>query len=638
MSRNFFSGLLVLAMVFIVPFSLMAQKLRAPIEFIPELYNPKNFNVPVSKPGVLTFPLQKSLPTYNKDKQPVDPKKKIYLVHANNLSYDRFLNPDFQILSGDVQFRHEGADLFCDSAHLYQATNSLYAFGNVHLEQGDSLFLYGAWLFYEGFSKVAKVREKVRLENGGVTLFTDSLNYDRISNISYFFNGGLLVDSVNELASQYGQYSSDTKLAEFRHDVKLTNPKFVLTTRKLNYNTVTKVADIVSPTKIVSDSGYIETSLGWYNTITEESKLFNRSFAVNERKRLVADTLYYNSAKKLGEGFGNILFVDSVRQITMKGEYGYSDEIKDSAFVTKNALFIDHSSEDTLHLHADTLITYNYIVPGTPKNIVDSLNKIKKESLKKPLLLKDSVKIFTDSIKSLPDSINHMPDSLKALSLLKPQAKTVSAVKDSIVIIKDSVFRAVKAFAGVRFYRNDIQGLCDTMYYSDRDSVLHLLNLPVIWSEKQQLSGENMKMFTKNNKPDVLHVNKSAIAVSFEVDSLYNQFAGKDIKAYFDSTEVIRVELSGNVEAAFIPRDDKNEIMGFNKMEGSSMTIFRKDGKMEKLILWPQPKGKFYPLEMLAPEAKYLKTFEWLEPLRPVNAEDVMRDVKRVKTKNKSGK
>ncbi len=200
------------------------------------------------------------------------------------------------------------------------------------------------------------------------------------------------------------------------------------------------------------------------------------------------------------------------------------------------------------------------------------------------------------------------------------------------------MFRAVKAFAGVRFYRNDIQGICDTLFYTDRDSVMHLLNLPVIWSEKQQLSGENMKMFTKNSKPDVLHVMKSAIAVSYEVDSLYNQFAGKEIKAYFDSTEVIRVELSGNVEAAFIPRDDKNEIMGFNKMEGSSMTIFRKDGKMEKLILWPQPKGKFYPLEMLAPDAKYLKTFEWLEPLRPVNADDVMRDVKRVKVKPKSGK
>lgn len=638
MFRKVFSGFLVLMVLFFAPFNSKAQKLRSPAEFIPELYNPRNFNVPVSPPGILTFPLEKSLPTYNKDKQSVDPKKKIYLVHANNLSYDRYLNPDFQILSGDVQFRHEGADLFCDSAHLYQATNSLYAFGNVHLEQGDSLFLYGAWLFYEGFSKVAKVREKVRLENGGVTLFTDSLNYDRISNVSYFFNGGLLVDSVNEMASQYGQYSSDTKLAEFRHDVKLTNPNFVLTTRKLNYNTVTKVADIVSPTNIVSDSGYIVTSQGWYNTITEESKLFNRSYAVNERKRLVADTLYYNSAKKLGEGFGNILFVDSVRQVTMKGDYGYSDEIKDSAFVTKNALFIDHSSEDTLHLHADTLITYNFTVFGTPKEIVDSLNKLKKELKKDSLPLKDSLKIVPVKLNALTDSLNTVPDSVKALSLLKPQVKVAPPVKDSIKIVPDSVFRAVKAFAGVRFYRNDIQGICDTLFYTDRDSVMHLLNLPVIWSEKQQLSGENMKMFTKNSKPDVLHVMKSAIAVSYEVDSLYNQFAGKEIKAYFDSTEVIRVELSGNVEAAFIPRDDKNEIMGFNKMEGSSMTIFRKDGKMEKLILWPQPKGKFYPLEMLAPDAKYLKTFEWLEPLRPVNADDVMRDVKRVKVKPKSGK
>ncbi|MCE7700090.1 MAG: hypothetical protein K8E24_015120, partial [Methanobacterium paludis] len=133
-----------------------------------------------------------------KKRKKLPPKKLIYLEHADSLYFDVMISPDFQILSGNVRFRHEHTYLYCDSAHFFPKTNSLYAFGNVHMEQGDTLFLYGAWLYYDGNTKLAMVREKVRLENRRVTLFTDSLNYDRISNIGYFFDGGLLVDDVNK--------------------------------------------------------------------------------------------------------------------------------------------------------------------------------------------------------------------------------------------------------------------------------------------------------------------------------------------------------------------------------------------------------------------------------------------------------
>lgn len=659
-----------------VPLLILEKKSGIIRDFIPEKYNPKSFSLPVTAPGVLNFPLPSTDPTVNYVRRTNISKNQIYLVHAEALSFDQMIGPDYRVLTGNVQFSHEGALMFCDSAHLYQASNSLYAFGNVHMEQGDTLFLYGAWMFYDGFSKLAKVREKVRLENNGATLFTDSLNYDRVTDIGYFFEGGLLVDSTNELSSQYGQYSPDTKHAEFKNDVKLTNPNFVLTTKQLNYNTETKIADIVSPTEIVSDSGYIYSTAGWYNTITDESRLLNRSYAISDRKRLTADTLFYNSSKRIGEGYGGVILEDSTGQITLKGEYGYSDEVKDSALLSKNALFIDHSSEDTLYLHADTLISYKITILGTPKNIVDSLKRDSAKLKKKIKLLKtESLRNPTDSLKS--DSINRIDrsiltaldslqtdslerkkmlsafDSLKsdslstkskdkklltAMSLLNTGKESIKPRKDTIIVVQDSVFSAIKAYKGVRFYRKDIQGVCDTMKYSDRDSVMNMINDPVLWAEKQQLSGEYMKLYTYNSKPKMLHVLGSAIAVSYEVDSFYNQLSGKELKAFFDSSEVIRVELEGNAEAIFLPRDDKNVIMGFNRMEGSSMTIFRKDGKMEKMILWPQPKGKFYPLGKLDPQAKYLKNFEWLEPQRPKNPDDVLSETPDIRQKPKTSK
>lgn len=147
-----------------------------------------------------------------------------------------------------------------------------------------------------------------------------------------------------------------------------------------------------------------------------------------------------------------------------------------------------------------------------------------------------------------------------------------------------------------------------------------------MWTEKQQLTGDFMKLNIYDGEPQKLDVTGAAMVVSFEIDSLYNQFGGKQLIAYFDSSEVSRVEVEGNAESIFLPRDDDKELMGFNRMEGSSMTIFMNKGNLDKLILWPQPKGKFYPMGMIDPSQRYLKNFEWLEDLRPKTPDDVMSD------------
>ena len=120
-------------------------------------------------------------------------------THANTLSFDQDIKPDAQILVGDVCFRHDSSYMYCDSAYFYEATNSLEAFSNVRMEQGDTLFVYGQYLYYDGNTQIARLRDLVRMENRQVTLFTDSLNYERIPNIGYYFEGGMIVDSLNQL-------------------------------------------------------------------------------------------------------------------------------------------------------------------------------------------------------------------------------------------------------------------------------------------------------------------------------------------------------------------------------------------------------------------------------------------------------
>ncbi len=137
----------------------------------------------------------------------------------------------------NVKLRHDSMYMFCDSALIYEKTNSVEAFSNVRMEQGDTLFIYGDYLYYDGMTQIAQIRENVKMINRNTTLLTDSLNYDRLYDLGYYFEGGTLMDEENVLTSDWGEYSPATKQSVFNHDVKLVNPKFVLTSDTLKYNT-----------------------------------------------------------------------------------------------------------------------------------------------------------------------------------------------------------------------------------------------------------------------------------------------------------------------------------------------------------------------------------------------------------------
>ena len=300
-------------------------------------------------------------PTNGKQKK--EPQKtKVYLLHSDILRFNKEQNPDAQILVGNVRFRHDSAYMDCDSAYFYEARNSFEAFGNIKMQQGDTLFIYGDWLYYDGNSQIAMLRENVKMQNRNTILTTDSLNYDRVFNLGYFFDGGTLTDEENILTSDWGEYSPATKNAVFNYDVKLVNPKFTLTSDTLRYNSQTKIANIVGPSDIVSDQNHIYSEMGFYNTTSGEAILLQRSVLTNQQRQLVGDSLFYNRNKGYGEAFRNVVMTDTENKNLLTGEYGFYDELKGNALVTDSALAINYSqNNDSLYMHGDTLrlITYN---------------------------------------------------------------------------------------------------------------------------------------------------------------------------------------------------------------------------------------------------------------------------------------
>ena len=298
---------------------------------------------------------RKTRPAAQKEKD-----KRVYLVHADVLHYDAFVNRDAQILNGQVQFQHNGATLYCDSAHFYEASNSFEAFGHVKLLQGDTLSLVSDYAYYDGNDELAMARYNVVLKNRNTTLYTDSLNFDRLYDNAYFFEGGKMIDGGTTLVSDWGEYNTKTKQSVFNFNVRMRNKDMDLTTDTLYYNTQLSEAEIVGPTDIVSGRSHIYSERGFYDTKTEVARLMDRSVLTNEGKRLVADSIWHDEKNGLSKAFYDIVYTDTVNKNVMTGNYGEYDDLNGYSMCTDSAVVIDFSQHDSLYMHADTFKLYTF--------------------------------------------------------------------------------------------------------------------------------------------------------------------------------------------------------------------------------------------------------------------------------------
>ncbi len=445
------------------------------------------------------------------------PKSKVYLIHSDLLRKDS-RHPDAQVVVGNVVFRHDSVYMYCDSAYYYDQRSSFEAFSNVKMNQGDTLFLYGDRLYYDGNTQIAEVRNNVRMENRNTTLLTDSLNYDRVYNLGYFFEGGTLMDDQNVLTSEWGEYNPSTKQSVFNYNVKLVNPQFTLTSDTLEYNTVSKVAEIVGPSDIVSDNNHIYSESGRYNTATGKADLFQRSVITNDGKQLTGDTLFYDRNKGIGEAFHNMEMRDTVNKNMLTGDYGFYNEKTKYAFATRKAVAMDYSQGDTLFLHGDTLLMETYyldtdsmyrkmrayhkvrIYRSDVQGVADSLVFSTQDSCltmyHDPILWNKNQQLLGEKI------CVYMNDSTIDWAHIINQALSVEEL-DSTMYNQVSGKEMKSYFRNKQMYKTEVIGSVRLVYYPmDSDSTLIGMNVSEtskldIYLENQKL--EKMVMSPKSN-------------------------------------------------------------------------------------------------------------------------------------------
>ena len=296
----------------------------------------------------------------NKKKGTSPQPKKIELIHADKVVYDQFQNGDMQIFVGNVAFSHEGILLYCDSANFFQESNSFAAFGKVRMLQGDTLSLVSKYLYYDGNSQIAQARNEVVLKHVKTTLYTDSLNYDKMYGVGYFFEGGKLVDGTNTLTSDWGQYETGTHKSVFNYNVRLVSKDYVITSDTLHYDTDVKLAHLSGPSNIVSGASRIYTENADFNTVSDQVTLLERSVVVDGDRQMVGDSIVYDKKTGVSKAFNNIIFNDKTNKNMFLGDYFYYNDSTGYALAYGNAQVKNYSEQDTLYLHADTFKVYTY--------------------------------------------------------------------------------------------------------------------------------------------------------------------------------------------------------------------------------------------------------------------------------------
>ena len=447
------------------------------------------------------------------------PKSYIHMLHTDITRFDKAINPDAWILVGDVRFRRDSMYMYCDSAHYFQKDNSFQAFGNVRMEQGDTLFLFGDYLDFDGDSNIARVRNNVRLIDKNTVLVTDSLDFDRNENLGYFFAYGTLSDEESSLTSYYGEYDVDTKEAIFRYEVALEHPDFKMQSDTLHYNTDSKYATILGPTRMYSGDSEVYSERGRYNTALKQAYLLDRSVIYNDNKDVTADSIFYDTKKGYSEVFGNIVYSDTINRNMLIGGYAYLNEIVDSAYVTDRAVVIDYSQRDSLFMHADTIWAVSYNVD------TDSLYR-----------------------------------QIKACHKVKAWSEGMQAVCDSLVF--DSRDSCMTMYKDPILWNDGIQLLGERVkVYMDSTTIdwVHVINQtlyaePIDSVDFNQIRGQEMKFYFNEGKLNEMQVVGSVEIIYYPFDEGDSTFVGMNTT----TAGLAKIYLAnGQVEKLMVPKEAK---------------------------------------------------------------------------------
>jgi len=448
----------------------------------------------------------------------------------------------------------------------------------------------------------------VVFEHGGAIMYCDSAyHYGAKNSLEAFSRVHLVQGDTIDLYGDYLTYDGNTKITRILRNVRLIGRNTELRTQELEFNVGTNTAYYRNHADIKSGDNNLNSRIGYYYSRSEMYYFTDSVVLRNPDYTIYCDTLRYHTATKVAYFFGPTEIIGDSSYIYC--EDGWYNTETDISMLKQNALVRNKQQTvkgDSLYYERNTGFGeayYNIEVLDEEQNVIlrgnHALINQKTDSAQ---LTNNAVFIY---ITSDADSVFVHADTLKA-------------TPDS------AGFRELRAYYGVRLFKSDLQGKCDSMFYSTSDSILKLYDEPVLWSGENQLSADYIEIWTRNKQVDQVHMSRTAFMINEEDSGKFNQIKGKSMIGYFRNSEAYKIDVKGNGQTVYYAKD-KTELIGVNVAQSSDLTIYLRDNKPDNIRFYVKPNGTTYPLGMAPEEELILKDFKWLDTLRPLDKNDIFR-------------
>jgi lipopolysaccharide export system protein LptA len=499
-------------------------------------------------------------------------QKKIEIEYSGFLTFNEAEYPGAKILTRDdsqqIHIIHESLNMWCDKAYYYGKENYIKAYGHVKLIQGDTINMNSKYIQYEGSTKMAFASGNVVLKDPNSTITTDTLYFDRLKQQAYYEHGGTVVkDTSGTITSRIGRYYMNQKKYQFVKDVVLVNPDATIKSDYFDFYSDSGQAYLFGPSTITTDESVTYCEKGYYDTKTKIGYALKKS-KINYNNRIIeGDSLFFDNNRSFASATNNIKITDTLNNSVVKGHYAEVFKLKDSVFITKRAVAITVQENDSIYIHADTLM-----VTGKPEKRITRAFR--------------NVKLFKSDMSGKADSV-HM-DHQKGLTKL----------------INISKLSSGDAFAVKR--------------------------RPILWNIGNQMTGDTIHLISnpETEKLDSLIVFKNAFLISKDtLDAGFNQIAGQRLVGLFnEQNELKTVDIIRNAESIYYFRNDQNELVGIDKARSGSIQIILDKNDIEEVKKINQIDGKIYPEYDFPNKEKLLKGFDWREEERLTSLNDLFKD------------
>jgi lipopolysaccharide export system protein LptA len=574
-------------------------------------------------------------------------EKFIIIDHFGKLVEDMEGVEPVKWISNGLQLRIDSTNIYADSAVIF-GEDRLYAYGNVVIQEGDSLNVFTDSLYYFKETDIAQLRGEVTLDQVSRQLWTNNLDYHLGDGYAEYLNGGVLVDDSLQVSSKRGFYYTRTELISFRDSVIVLHPRFNLAADSMKYSGVDARVIFTGPTNIYTPEAEIYCESGYYDLVNETAEFSHHAQYAGAAKKATADTIRYNAQAGEILMLGNVKVEEQEKRISgtklryleNSGEtwiYGEPAHYTDSTRVVNSPqIFYNEKTNIVSTLGGGRIQDGDMILEAdyTDFDKATGVGRAYGDAFWSDV--KQGVGVRADTINSSKETeyvLAYNGSAGRPYLFILIDGDTLYIAADTLTMYNEvdtaaefpDTNRIIRAYHDVRLYKSDMQGKADSLVFNDRDSLFNFFGAPVLWTDTTQFSADSISMFIRNRTIDKIRLTEKAIIITQLYETFYDQIKGKRIIAQFDSSEIKEMWVTGNAESIYYTRDDDDAFIGVNQTICSRMYFTFTENQIDIIKYFGENSSAMTPMSQAPHSTMRLEGFKLRFMDRPNNVADLLK-------------